>query len=117
MITVSDDDMKTYDDEMKLINKMFPNAQFSIAIDYSIMSELLTKLSKIVILRPYNCHYCNMSKRVDKYVIEKNKSTCMTYKHVISSLIKQGMCLDCDHHFLEGFHKVGEGVFEIVTGS
>jgi len=43
----------------------------------------------------------------------------MTVRYVIEELIKQGLKLDCNHHFLEGFNKTsGSGCqFELCVGS
>ena len=104
-----------YDAEQ--INIMFPNAQFSVAIDIEDMDELITDEPEIIIKMCYNCYcYDNTKKEADYFYIKGENMTCM---YVIEQLIKQGLQLNCNHNFLEGFDKTTDSVcqFELCVGS
>lgn len=108
-----------YEYEYEEINKMFPNAQFSVAIDIEYMDKLITDKQELIIKNTYNC-YCyscsNCKKNTDYFYI---KGENITYRYVIEQLIKQGLSLDCNHIFLEGFHKTAgsDCQFELCVGS
>jgi hypothetical protein len=91
-----------YEYDAEQINIMFPDAQFTIAIDIEDMDELITDEHHLIIKNTYNCYCYNSKKSTDYFYIEGEN---MTYRYVIEQLIKQGLQLDCDHNFLEGFYK------------
>jgi hypothetical protein len=106
-----------YEYDAEQINIMFPNAQFTIAIDIEDMNELITDKQHLIIKSSYDCYcYDNAKKKTDYFYI---KGENMTVRYVIEELIKQGLKLDCNHHFLEGFNKIsGSGCeFELCVGS
>jgi hypothetical protein len=105
-----------YECEYNRLQEMFPNAQFSICIDLEYMDELLTDKNFIIIKQPYTCYcYVNCVKNTDYFYIKGH----MTYRHIIEQLIEQGLSLNCNHHFLEGFctTNISDCQYEMVLGS
>jgi len=119
----SDIDEKTeeqYERERKLIEEMFPNAKFDIAIDFSELDDIISEHSNIVIKNTYNCYcYDNCKRPTDYFYITAKEGEKMTNKFIIKELIKQKLCLECNHIFIEGFIKSKDSdcQFEICTGS
>ena len=106
-----------YEYEMEQINEMFPHANFSICIDIEDLDEVVTNKSDIMIKNTYTCHcYDNCRKNTEYYHISGKH---ITNRYIINKLIEQGLNLDCDHHFLEGFYQMknSECQFEMVIGS
>jgi len=106
-----------YNYEYEQIDTMFPNAQFTIAIDIDDMDKLITTKNELIIKSKYNCYcYTNCKKNTDYFYIQGEN---ITHRYVIEQLIKQGLELDCNHQFLEGFYKtVGSDCqFELWVGS
>jgi hypothetical protein len=108
-----------YENECNLIDLMFPNAKFSIAIDIEELDDIITTQPKIIIKSSYNCYCYEICKRTTEYFIISGKN--ITNKYIINELINQGLHLDCDHRFVEGFHNPSsiksDCQFEIMTGS
>jgi hypothetical protein len=105
-----------YEYDAEQINSMFPNAQFTIAIDIENIDELITDKHNLIIKRNYNCYCYNYSKNTDYYYIRGEN---MTVRYVIEELIKENLTLDCNHCFLEGFNKTlgSDCQFELCLGS
>ena len=113
----SEYDTDYYDKEHEIINKMFPDAKFSICIDSHEMNELLTDKKRIVIKQTYNCYcYSEYPRNTEYFYINGDR---LTYKYVIDELIKQGLNPNCNHRFLEIIHpsKNSEVQYEIFFGS
>ncbi len=112
MESVQTDD--EYEDELRVMHEMFPNAMFEIDIPLSELNDVITDANNIIVTHTLcNCGI-NTWNRTTHYYISGNK---MTNKYVINELIKQGLDLDCDHFFLEGFRQISETQFELVIGS
>jgi hypothetical protein len=106
-----------YELEIEQIHNMFPKAKFEIAINIKEMDKLVTDKDFIIIKKTYDCFcYKECTKKTEYYYIRGDN---ITYRFVIEQLIEQGLELDCDHHFLEGFNKSSgsDCQFEISTGS
>lgn len=109
-----------YDIENKIIEHMFPNAEFTIALNLEELDDIVTDKSSIIIKNTYNCHcYTNCKKNADYFFINSKNGEQITNKYIINELIKQGLMRDCDHHFLENFEKttVSDCQFEMFFGS
>lgn len=107
--------------EIALIDEMFPDAQFSIAIDLEEMDDVLTELSSIVVKNTYTC-YCYDGHIIPTDYFHISTTTSrpkMTVKYVLEQLISQGLSLECNHCFVEGFVLTNASAcqFEIATGS
>ena len=109
-----------YEHEQRLIDEMFPTAKFSISIDYNDINELVTKYKNIVVKNTYNCYcYDNHPRKTDYFYIKSTSPEGITYRFLIEELIRQDLCLECNHRFVEGFMRSGDSEcqFEIITGS
>lgn len=109
-----------YDAETALINEMFSTAKFCVAIDYDELNEVVTDQPNIVIKNTYNCYcYDDNNRNTDYFYITAKNGEAITNKFIIEELIKQQLCLECNHVYLEGFmqSKDSECQFEIVIGS
>lgn len=108
-----------YEYDNKQINIMFPNAEFSVAIDIKDIDELITDKRELIIKRTYDCYcysYDDTKKKADYFYIRGEN---LTYRYVIEQLIKQRLQIHCEHRFLEGFDKTTDSVcqFELCLGS
>jgi predicted P-loop ATPase/GTPase len=106
--------------EREQIERIFPNAQFTVAIDVGELDEVITDLSNIVIKNAYSCYcYDNCERSTDYFYIITTNGEQMTNKFIIQELIKQGLRLECNHQFIEGFYKSknSDCQFEIWIGS
>ena len=115
-IELTAEDEAKYDEEYRKINEIFGDTDFTISIDCDELDELLTDKKQIIIKQDYNC-YCYDAKINSKYyTICGNK---LTLKYVLLELKRQGLKIDCNHHFIEGFieTKHSDCQFEIATGS
>ena len=104
-----------YEYEREQINKMFPNANFTIAIDLNDLDDVITTRPFIIVKSSYFCYcYDNNKKESEYFYVSGNN---ITNKVILNTLIEQKLCLECNHQFVEGFHQVTDCQFEIVTGS
>ena len=104
-------------EEIQQIYQMFPNAKFCIAIKLDDLDDIISERNNIVVKQDYNCYcYKNFRKKTDYFYIKGQK---LTNKFIISKLIEQGLELDCNHCFIEGFYKIknSDCQFEIMIGS
>lgn len=109
-----------YNYEQSLINNMFPTMKFSISIDYDDLDEVATERQNIVIKNTYSCYcYDNNPRNTDYFYISSKNTEGITYKFLIEELIKQDLCLECNHCYLEGIMKSkdSECQFELIIGS
>ena len=119
----TDPDQKSdeqYSYEMEQIYNMFPNAKFDIAIQLEDLHEVVTDNKEVVIKNTYSCYcYDDCNRNTDYFYITAKNGCKMTNKFIIQELINQGLSLDCNHRFLEGFMKSknSDCQFEIVVGS
>jgi len=103
------------DEQQKAL--MFPNANFVIAIDLADLDNIVSDEKTIVIKQTYTCYCYTHHKPTEYYIITGEK---ITNKYILLKLIEEGLNLDCNHMFIEGFHKYPEDSrcqFEIITGS
>ena len=105
-----------YDAEAALLYNIFPNAKFTICIDYDELDTIITREQSIIAIQRYDC-YCYNNKRVAEYYHIKGKN--ITNRYAIQCLIEQGFEPKCKHSFLEGFTKMKNSSFkyEINMGS
>jgi len=103
--------------EIEKMHNMFPNAQFEVAIDIGEIDNLITDKQFIIVKNTYNCYCYDNCKKITDYFNIKGEN--ITNRYVIEQLIEQGLHLDCNHHFLEGFYKTkdSDNQFEICVGS
>lgn len=114
MIELAETTDDEYEEEMKQIRNMFPNAMFEIDIPLSEMNDVITNETNIIVTHTLcNCRRNTWQRELVFYVSGNN----MTNKYIINELIKQGLNLDCDHFFLEGFRQISNTEFELVVGS
>lgn len=109
---------KTYEDymhEINLMNTDFPNAKFTISIDYNKLDDVLSLQRTIYVVITMNCHCYGNGNNAEVYKITSDEP--ISNRIVIKELIRRGFKLDCDHFFVEGFRKVNSSMFEIMTGS
>lgn len=106
-----------YEEMFEEIDKLFPDANFSIDIDYlSILDELLTDKKQIFISNDRFC-YCWDGIDAPKQEFFEIKGDKITYRYVLNELIRQDFNPDCNHRFLEGIDKVSEIQYSLSMGS
>lgn len=126
-----------YDDDLELeleldfqfqqeeLNRMFPDAKFTIALSLDELDDVISPLDKIIVKQTFNCYCYGGVPASDAPVprwfpIHCDEGEKMTKRVVIRELVRQGLSLDCNHRFLEGFIRSGKGgecQFEMVLGS
>jgi hypothetical protein len=106
-----------YEKKQNLIDNMFPNANFTIAIDIDELDEIITNEENIIVKSIYNCYCYDNYPRNTEYFYIKGKR--ITNKYILEELIRQNLILDCNHHFIEGFMKNPKSSCEFIifTGS
>jgi hypothetical protein len=117
---------KTEDEYMKeieIINEMFPDALFSVCIDLNIMNNVLSDNDVIIIKSDYSCFcYREFPRNTDFFIIRSPHNGKITYKHVFTELMNQGLNLmdqGCDHIYIEDIALSGDSdcQFEFWLGS
>ena len=118
-INLPEDDEKTdeqYDREIQLIDEMFPNAEFAIAVGFENLEHKITDKKFIIVKSDYDCYCYDLCNKPPDYFYIHGEN--MTYRYVLEQLIKQGLTLECNHRFVEIITQIGDSnVFEIWTGS
>lgn len=110
-------EFEKYEREFEEIERMFPDAKFTISIDIEELDDLITDKQSIIIKHVYDCYcYENCNKKTEYFCVRGEK---LTQRYVIEQLIKKGLEIECNHIFLEGFHKTkgSECQFELIFGS
>jgi len=101
--------------ELDEIYKALPNAKFSIAIPYNEMDTIVSLKSEIFIAHSRSC-YCH-SKQLDTEIFRINSTKPITNRTILKQLISQNLDIKCKHHFCEGFAKLNDNTFDMITGS
>lgn len=105
-----------YLEEQRIIEEMFPNADFSICLELGEFEEVMSNEEQIVIqLKP--CKIVCGETGNTKYVYVNNNGNGIRVKDMINAMIEQDCSPSCNHHFLEGFDKINEITFEPYFGS
>ena len=106
-----------YEREIEEIERMFPDAKFTISIDIEELDDLITDKQSIIIKQVYDCYcYQDYNKKTEYFYIKGEK---LTQRYVIEQLIEKGLEIECNHTFLEGIYKTkgSECQFELFFGS
>lgn len=104
--------------EINKIDKMFPKAKFTVSININKLNNKITNQNYIVIKHTYDCYcYSSIHKKTPKYYYIFGKN--ITYKFAIKKLIKHGLTIKCNHHFLEDIVKIEntDNFYELFFGS
>lgn len=105
-----------YENVQNNIINQFPNAKFTIAIDYDKLDNVVSLQRTIYILDNRQC-YCYNDDPFNTKVYKITTDKVITNRLILQELIKQGLTLDCNHFFIEDFHMLNSNTFEIMTGS
>jgi len=106
-----------YEEMIEGMEKIFPDANFSIDVDFLyVLDELLTDKKHIFISNDRYC-YCWDGIDAPKQEFFEIKGDSITYRYVLNELIKQDFNPDCNHIFLEGIDKVSEIQYRLSMGS
>ena len=104
-----------YDYQFRLMDELFPNAEFEVCIDINKLDDIITTKKEVKLIQTFTCYCYNNSSREDKvFVIKSNEP--MTTRYVINELIKQNFKLECNHHFLESLDAI-DNIVEYSVGS
>lgn len=106
-----------YDYQSEQIDKMFPDAKFTIAIPLEEMDDVITDKIKIKIKYEYFCYCYRDNPKKTTYINLKGDK--ITNRYVLEELIKKKFNIKCNHHFIEGIYVSSEMDcdFELSTGS
>ena len=115
MNNMQDKTEEEYQTEADAIDAMFPDAKFTVSIDIDELDVIVSTEPVIMIKNTYNCYcYNGCTKKTEWYSI---RGSSITNKYILNELIRQGLELECNHRYIEFFHKISECQFEIATGS
>tara|TARA_B110001469_G_C9461892_1_gene232711 strand:+ start:329 stop:664 length:336 start_codon:yes stop_codon:yes gene_type:complete len=104
-----------YAKELEEMERLFPDAKFEVTICLNELNDIVTSKKKITIQHTYTCYCYGDDPLPTKYfIIEGDK---LTNKYIIDELIKQGLTMNCNHIFLEGFNELHDNMYEIMVGS
>ena len=104
--------------EFRIIDEMFPNAQFTPSIDLEDLDNIVTDKKEITIQQTFTCYcYDNMDKPPKYFTIKCGENESITNKFIMTELMKQKMKIECNHRFVEGFYKHKDNIYEMWTGS
>lgn len=107
----------TMEEEQEQVRLMFTDAKFVVAIELRDLEEVVSELPAIIVKNTRTCYcYDGKDSSIDYFHIS---GINLTNTFIIKKLIEQGLKLDCNHCFLEGFRKTknSDCQFEICTGS
>jgi hypothetical protein len=89
-----------YELENKIMEELFPNADFDVCLPINELSEIITNEPEVKLIQTFDCYCYSNSEMSDKtFIIKSDKP--MTKRYVINELIKQNFRLECNHRFLE----------------
>ena len=112
---MSDDEYDTFEEEQQQIKDTFGDTNFIISIPIKEWNDLLTTETDITIKCNYKCYcYDEKPRKPECFYIEGDR---LTIKYVLLELKRQGLCLDCNHHFIEGFNMMKYWRYELRLGS
>ena len=104
--------------EFRMIDEMFPDAQFTPSIDLENLDDIISDKKEIIIQQTFTCYcYDNMNKSPKYFTIKCGENESLTNKYIINELIKKGLKVDCNHRFLEGFNHLQDNIYEMWAGS
>ena len=104
--------------EFRIIDEMFPNAQFTPSIDLDDLDNIVTDKKEIIIQQTFTCYcYDNMNKSPKYFTIKCGENESLTNKYIINELIKKGLKVNCNHRFLEGFDQLHDNMYLFSCGS
>ena len=112
---MSDTTDTQFEEELRQINEIFGDTNFTISIGLEHMDDLITDRTCIVIKSDYKCYCYDANPRPSDYFIILNDR--ITIKHVLLELKEQHLCLECNHHFIEGFQKDSDCQYSLIIGS
>jgi hypothetical protein len=115
MVDMIDNDDLIYEEEQRQINEIFGDTEFTISIALDELDELLTERNRVIIKSDYKCYcYDNEPRNTDYFIICGDS---ITIKYVFLELKRQGLHLECNHHFIEGFQKDSDVQYSFHLGS
>jgi hypothetical protein len=115
----SDLDMEEFENEQKIIESMFPCADFTISIELKDFDDIVSDKDTIFIKQTFDC-YCYENKKPikTKYFKVINKDGVITNKTILEVLYDKKCKLNCNHRYIEGFTKINDSdTYDICTGS
>ena len=106
-----------YEEMFEEIDKLFPDANFSIDVDFlSVLDEEFTDKKHIFISNSRHC-YCWDGIDAPKQEFFEIKGDSITYRYVLNELIRLDFNPDCNHRFLENIDKVSDIQYSLSMGS
>jgi SMC interacting uncharacterized protein involved in chromosome segregation len=107
-----------FEAEMEALDRMFPDANFSICIGLSDLDDVISHDNVIVIRITHKCYcYMNNPRKDDLIYVYNKTGNGITNKDVVDAMIEDGYDPDCSHVFYEGLRQVRAGVFKAHFGS
>ena len=100
-----------YDYETEQLEKMFPNAKFTVCISLSELDDVLSFADKILIKVDNDCCDDEYQRDIDWIFVQNKSGNGITKRDAIQSMIDYGVYNECGHRFLELFEETCKCVF------
>ena len=107
-----------FEKEMEALDRIFPDANFTICIGLAELDTVISNDDVIVIKIDHECYcYDQNPRKADIIVVYNKTGEGITNKDAIDSMIEYGYDPACNHVFFEGFKHVADCIFKTYFGS
>lgn len=104
--------------QMHELERIFPDANFTICIELSDLDDVISHDDGIVIKIDHECYCYDRNPRKDDLILVYNKTgDGIANKDAIDAMIECGCDPKCNHVFFEGFKHVADCLFKTFFGS
>lgn len=90
-----------YDFETEQLEKMFPNAKFTVCISLSELDDVLSFADKILIKVDNDCCDDEYQRDIDCIFVQNKSGDGITKRDAIQAMIDYGFYHECGHQYLE----------------
>jgi hypothetical protein len=96
-----DDEYANYVREHAILDSLFPDVGFDVAVSLDDLDDTVSELDHIIIKNVYNCYCYDQEPKMTDYIDVKKKGGNITTRDVLNELNRIKYCCDCNHCFFE----------------
>jgi hypothetical protein len=96
-----DDEYANYVREHAILDSLFPDVGFDVAVSLDDLDDTVSELDHIIIKNVYNCYCYDLEPKMTDYIDVKKKGGNITTRDVLNELNRIKYCCDCNHCFFE----------------
>jgi hypothetical protein len=96
-----DDEYENYVREHAILDSLFPDVGFDIAVSLDELDDTVSELDHIIIKNVHDCYCYIQEPKMTDYIDIKKKSGGITTRDVLNELNRIKYCCDCNHRFFE----------------